>query len=76
MSDREIRQSEHMTETEALMWAAESDPYLSSGMGSLFVLDEKPDFDRFLATMERASHTLLRLREKVDEGLGVAPPRW
>ncbi len=76
MSDREIRQSERMTETEALMWAAESDPYLSSGMGSLFLLDEKPDFDRFLNTMERASHTLLRLREKVDEGLGVAPPRW
>ncbi len=73
---RDIRQSTRMTETEALMWAAESDPWLSSGMGSVFVLDEAPDFDRFLASMEAASHSLLRLREKVDDSGGIAPPRW
>lgn len=78
MSDsmREIRQSSRMTETEALMWAAESDPWLSSGMGSVFVLDDEPDFDAFLAKMEEASHSLLRLRERVEEGLGLAPPKW
>jgi diacylglycerol O-acyltransferase len=73
---REIRQSSRMTETEALMWAAESDPWLSSGMGSVFILDAAPDFDRFVETMERASHTLLRLRERVVDGLGIAPPSW
>ncbi len=73
---RDIRQSTRMTETEALMWAAESDPWLSSGMGSVFVLDEAPDFERFLASMEVASHSLLRLREKVDDSGGIAPPRW
>lgn len=73
---REIRQSSRMTETEALMWAAESDPWLSSGMGSVFVLDDEPDFDAFLSKMDLASHSLLRLRERVDEGLGFAPPRW
>ncbi len=76
MSDREIRQATRMTETEALMWAAESDPWLSSGMGSVFVLDEAPDFDRFMESMARASHSLLRLREKVDDSGGIAPPRW
>lgn len=76
MTAREIRQSSHMTETEALMWAAESDPWLSSGMGSVFVLDEAPDFDRFIESMERASHSLLRLRERVEDGLGISPPRW
>ena len=65
-----------MSETEALMWAAESDPFLSSGMGSLFVLDAAPDFDRMLDTLRRASMTLLRLRERVDDGLGLAPPKW
>ncbi|MFT7476282.1 MAG: diacylglycerol O-acyltransferase [Verrucomicrobiales bacterium] len=73
---REIRQSSRMTETEALMWAAESDPWLSSGMGSVFILDTAPEFGRFVETMERASHTLLRLRERVVDGLGIAPPSW
>lgn len=74
--ERDIRQSSHMTETEALMWAAESDPWLSSGMGSVFILDDTPDFNSFLARIEEASHSLLRLRERVVDGLGIAPPRW
>lgn len=73
---REIRQSSRMTETEALMWVAESDPWLSSGMGSVFVLDDRPDFDAFLAKMNEAAESLLRLRERVEEGVGLAPPRW
>ncbi len=73
---REIRQSSHMTETEALMWAAESDPRLSSGMGSVFILDDRPDFEAFVAKMDMASRSLLRLRERVEEGVGFAPPRW
>jgi diacylglycerol O-acyltransferase len=75
-TDREIRQSRFMTDVEALMWSAERDPWLSSAMGSLFVLDDAPDFVRFRTSMERASKSLLRLRERVEEGLGVAPPRW
>ncbi len=76
MNPREIHLSTYMTETEALMWAAESDPWLSSGMGSLFLLDEAPDFERFSTAMLKASHTLTRLRERVEEGFGLAPPRW
>lgn len=76
MSDRQIHLSTYMTETEALMWAAESDPWFSSGMGSLFLLDDAPDFERFSNAMLDASHTLTRLRERVEEGFGLAPPRW
>ncbi len=76
MTDREIRQDAHMTDIEALMWRAERDPWLSSGMGSLFVLDVEPDHERLVETMRHASKTLLRLREKVVEGVGLAPPRW
>nr|WHV03897.1 putative wax ester synthase/acyl-CoA:diacylglycerol acyltransferase [uncultured bacterium] len=75
-AEREIRQSGHMTETEALMWAAESDPWLSSGMGSVFLLDESPDYDAFVTKIEEASKSMLRLRERVVDGLGIAPPRW
>lgn len=74
--DRELHSGERMTELEAMMWAAERDPMLSSAMGSVFVLDQAPDFERFTASMERASRTLLRLRERVEEGFGIAPPRW
>ncbi|MGI9607819.1 MAG: wax ester/triacylglycerol synthase domain-containing protein [Acidimicrobiales bacterium] len=73
---RDIRHERHMTDAEALMWAAEKDPWMSSAMGSVFVLDEAPDFDRLTETMRRASATLLRLRERVEPGLGLAPPRW
>lgn len=76
MTDRQVHSSTYMTETEALMWAAESDPWLSSGMGSLFLLDDAPDFERFTKAMLQASLTLTRLRERVDEGTGIAPPRW
>jgi len=74
--DRELHSGERMTELEAMMWAAERDPMLSSAMGSVFVLDEAPDVERFTESMERASRTLLRLRERVEEGFGIAPPRW
>ncbi len=76
MSERQIHLSSYMTETEALMWAAESDPWFSSGMGSLFLLDDAPDFERFLASMLDASLTLTRLRERVEASFGLAPPRW
>lgn len=76
MAEPDIRQAERMSKTEALMWIAEADPYLSSAMGSLFVLDVAPDFERFLETMRCASHTLSRLRERVEPGTALAPPRW
>jgi len=73
---RTIRQSRYMSDTEAMMWTAERDPWLSSGMGSVFVLDKAPDFDRLLATLRAASLSLLRLRERVVDGSGIAPPKW
>jgi WS/DGAT/MGAT family acyltransferase len=75
-TERELHAGSRMTELEAMMWAAERDPVLSSAMGSLFVLDTAPDFERFTESMEQASRTLLRLRERVEEGMGIAPPRW
>lgn len=75
-TDRDIRQSSYMSDTEAMMWAAERDPFLSSGMGSVFTLDQSPDVDRLVEAMLRASKAVLRLREKVVEGILPAPPRW
>jgi WS/DGAT/MGAT family acyltransferase len=68
--------TEFLSPSEALMWSAEKDPWLSSGMGSVILLDESMDFDRFRNQMLDASKTLLRLREKVSDGAGIGPPRW
>jgi len=68
--------TEFLSPSEALMWSAEKDPWLSSGMGSVVFLDEAMDFERFRASMLEASNTLLRLREKVEGGVGIGPPRW
>ena len=73
---REVRQSGHMSETEALMWAAERDPWLSSAMGSVLVLDRPADMKRLRRQLDEASHTFLRLRERVDEGIRLTTPRW
>ena len=73
---REVRHSGHMSETEALMWAAERDPWLSSAMGSVLVLDRPADMTRLRRQMIEASHTFLRLRERVDDGLRLTTPRW
>ena len=75
-SEREIRQSGHMSDAEALMWVFESDPWLSSAMGSLLILDGPVDIDRFTHQMDEASRTFVRLRERVDEGLPITTPRW
>lgn len=75
-TERELHAGGRMSDLEALMWSAERDPMLSSAIGSVSVLDSKPDFARFIESMERASRQLLRLRERVEEGVGIAPPRW
>lgn len=76
MTGIEIHDSRFMSDTESLMWTAEKDPWLSSGMGSLFLLDAAPDFERFREKMLAATTTMIRLQEKVDEGTGIATPRW
>ena len=76
MSAPEIHESRYMSDAEALMWTAEKDPWLSSGMGSLFLLDQNLDFERLRSKMAAAVKTMSRLREMVDEGSGIAPPRW
>ena len=38
-----------MSEAESLMWRLEKDPYLSSTVANITVLDHRRDFDRFRA---------------------------
>lgn len=77
MADRDLNFSGHMSDTEALMWNVEKDPWLSSAMGSVAVFDTPIDFDLLTAKMANAVANIARLRERVAPSInGIAPPRW
>ena len=54
-----------MSDAEGLMWRMEKDPHLSSTFANVTILDKRPDMDRIMRTMERATHVVPRLRQRV-----------
>ena len=73
----EIRFDHKMSDSEALMWRIDKDPYLSSTFANLSVLDRAPDFDRLRRRMERATFAIPRLRQRVQSvPANLTPPLW
>jgi diacylglycerol O-acyltransferase len=74
---RPMKFDARMSDADALMWNLESDPILRSTILSTWILDRTPDLERFEAKLERATHIIPRLRQRVvSDALGIAPPRW
>ena len=48
------RFDDRMSDAEALMWRAEKDPFLTSTFATITILDRVPNFDAFVARMDRA----------------------
>lgn len=69
-------ETERMNDLEALMWAVEVDPHLSSTFANITILDQPPDIDRLWARMWRASRVVPRLRRRVVDGSGPSNARW
>jgi diacylglycerol O-acyltransferase len=66
-----------MSEPENLMWRLEKDPYLSSTVGNITVLDRPVDFERFRRRLDRASRIVPRLRQRVQPSpVSLTPPVW
>jgi WS/DGAT/MGAT family acyltransferase len=66
-----------MSEAENMMWRLEKDPYLSSTVANITVLDTAVDFDRFRFRLERASRIVPRLRQRVQPTpVSLTPPLW
>jgi WS/DGAT/MGAT family acyltransferase len=66
-----------MSDTEALMWRVEKDPFLASTFGAVTILDRAPDFDRLRSRMESAVHALPRLGWRVQPNpTGLGAPIW
>lgn len=66
-----------MTPGDHMMHMGESDPTRRSGMVNLEILDGSPDWDRLVATFERVSRVVPRLRQRVVvPTLPTTAPRW
>ena len=66
-----------MSEAESLMWRLDKDPYLSSTVGNITVLDRRADYERFKRRLERASRLVPRLRQRVQPTpVSLTPPVW
>jgi WS/DGAT/MGAT family acyltransferase len=77
MSDRKLHFERHMSNQDALMWAIEMDPLLRSTITSVAILDRSPDRVRFTDRIDRASRSLVRLRQRVAETpYNLAPPQY
>jgi WS/DGAT/MGAT family acyltransferase len=68
--------AQQMTETEALMWNVEKDPWFSSTIGTLLVCDRPLDRELLRRRMAKASVDIPRLRERVVERSGRFTPIW
>jgi WS/DGAT/MGAT family acyltransferase len=66
-----------MSDAEGLMWRLEKDPHLSSTFANVTVLDRRPDFDRLLRRLERATYAVPRLRQRVQPApVNLTSPMW
>lgn len=65
-----------MSESEALMWRLEKDPYLSSTFGAVMVLDRAPDWHLLRRRLDYTSRVIARLRHRVQPAAGGLPPLW
>jgi diacylglycerol O-acyltransferase len=72
-----VRFDRRMSDAEGLLWRLEKDPFLSSNVANITVLDRKPDVPRLLRRLERATQVVPRLRQHVQPApLNLTPPSW
>ena len=73
----DLRFTDRMSDSDALMWGIEKDPLLRSTIVAIAILDRAPDRARLTDRIDRASRLIPRLRQRpVQPTLAVAPPKW
>jgi WS/DGAT/MGAT family acyltransferase len=74
---REQRFEQRMSDTEALMWNVEKDPWLNPSGGMVSICDRPIDFEQFRLRMRHAAVHIPRLRQRVVPGFGrLSTPAW
>ena len=73
MADRTF--SDHMSDSDALMWNIEKDPLLRSTIVTVLFLDRAPDWDALVRRVEAGTRVIPRLRQRVATPmLRIDPP--
>jgi diacylglycerol O-acyltransferase len=73
----ELRFTDRMSDSDALMWSIEKDPLLRSTIVAVAILDQAPDRERLMDRIERSTRLIPRLRQTaVQSAFAVAPPKW
>lgn len=68
--------NEFMRNSDAFTWSMESDPRLRSTVVTVLRLDRLPDWDEVRTRVERLTHELPIMRQRVVNSPLPAPPRW
>lgn len=77
MTEPTVRAEREMEPFDTLMHRGGDDPRSRSTMLGVFVLDEAPDWDRLVRSMERVTRLAVPLRQRVVEPtIPVTMPRW
>ena len=77
MTDTTLTFSRAMAPVDYLLFRGEQDPRMRSAMLSVGLLDVVPDFARLQAAFDRASRTVVRLRQHVVvPALPIGSPQW
>ena len=72
-----MRFDRRMSEAEGLLWRLDRDPFLSSNVANITILDRPPDTARLRRRMERTTQLFPRLRQRVQPGpVSLTPPTW
>lgn len=67
----------HMSDSEALMWNVEKDPWLNPSGATILVLEKPVDFAEFRHRLRWAVAQTPRMRERVAPSFGrLSPPTW
>lgn len=66
-----------LSDVDALLWRIERDPLLRSTVVMVSLLDQAPDRERMMDRVERSTHMIPRLKQRVSQSTMTArPPRW
>jgi diacylglycerol O-acyltransferase / wax synthase len=65
-----------MQNTDAFLWAMESDPVLRSTIVTISLLDSTPDWGELVERFDRLSRRLPTFRQRIVSSPRPAPPRW
>jgi WS/DGAT/MGAT family acyltransferase len=72
-----MRFDRHMSDAEGLLWRLEKDPFLSSNVANVTIVDRPVDFARLVRRLERATQLVPRLRQRVQPAaVSLNAPSW